>query len=53
MLRFLLVFLQHDVLCAALVRISVPPNGLAETVPNAAQARTLGLLLYEPALSSS
>lgn len=37
------MFLQRDVLCAVLLRISVPPNGLAQTVPNAAQG-----LLHEP-----
>lgn len=43
-LQFLLVFLQHDVLCAVLLHISMPPNGLAQMVPNAAQARIPGLL---------
>lgn len=52
MLQFLLVFLQHIVLCAAPLHISLPPNGLIQTVPIAAQARSPGLL-YEPALSSS
>lgn len=52
MLQLLVVFLQHAVLCAAPLYISLPPNALVQIVPNATQARSPSLL-YEPALSSS
>lgn len=56
MLQFIQVFLQQEVLCAVPLHVSVPPKCLAQTVPNAARARTPSLIYMHsdsPALSST